>query len=120
MKFHMVAYGKRSYPHHVYEGALEWKNIKDYPSLSMLKREAQCSPIVLENELVKRNQDDFLNEDGQFEPGVQINFAAQMTLNGNYRIYQHLSREEIILMLASTLKKSDLPEVMEKLEALVG
>ena len=119
MKISISAYSKNMDPHRVFKGKLKKEDIKDWPSPSGFKGGVRCSPIILENKMVEHHQHVFLNDDGEFEPGVQINVAANLTLHGKYRLYQQFDKDELILMLASVLKKSDIREVFEKIETLV-
>lgn len=119
MQLFISAYGKNLDPHRVFKGKLEKENVRDWPSPSTFNGKAHCSPIIIDNELVAKTQYHFLNEEGEFEPGVQINVAAELVLHGRYRVYQQFSRDELILMLASVIKRSDVPDITEKLERLV-
>lgn len=119
MQLFISAYGKNLDPHRVFKGKLEKENVRDWPSPSTFNGKAHCSPIILDNEMVDKTQSVFLNEEGEFEPGVQINVAAELILHGKYRVYQQFSKDELILMLASVMKKSEVPEITEKLESLV-
>lgn len=120
MKISIYAYGKNLDPHNVFEGKLRSEDIKNWPSPSYFNNRLRCSPIILENEDVERAKQTFLNGDGQFEPGVQVNVAAELILHGKYRIYQQFDKDELILMLASILKKSDVPAVAAEISRLAG
>ncbi len=119
MEISIYAYGKNLDPHRIFKGKLQKEDIKDWPAPSSFNGKAHCSPIVLDNKIVENTQYVFLNEKGEFEPGVQINVAAEMILHGKYRVYQKFDKDELVLMLASIINKSDMPEITAKLESLI-
>jgi len=120
MKISIYAYGKNLDPHNVFEGKLRSEDIKNWPAPSNFTNRLRCSPIVLGNKDIGQIKYAFLNSDGEFEPGVQVNVAAELVLHGKYRIYQQLGQKELVLMLASILKKSDVPAVAAEILRLAG
>lgn len=120
MEIFITAYSKNMPSHNVFMGQLKKDFIKEIPTPSSFSSKIQCSAVKSDSIYAPMYEHFYTGRDGKFEPIFRMNAAAELRLNGNYRVQHVFRKSELILMLASVLNKADLPDAVRQLSDLVG
>ncbi len=119
MEIFITAYSKSMPDHNIFMGTLKADDIKDNPSPSFLDGKLRCSVAKSDSFYADACRRLCTAGDERFEPIFRMTLAAELRLNGNYRVHHIFRKSEIITMLASVLKKSELSDVVRLLNDLV-
>lgn len=120
MEIFITAYSKNMPNHNVFMGELKSEYIRDIPSPAGFSRNIRCSAVKSNSIYAPEYEPFYTGRDGKFEPIFRMHVAAELRLNGNYRIQHVFRKSELITMLASVLNKADLPDVVRQISDLVG
>lgn len=120
MELYIKAHSKEIKQHTIFAQNISNEFISDGYRPCYLDGKLRCISIKSDNISVAHYKDNYTDCNGEFDPIFIMNFAARLRLNGNYRLRHIFSRSEIITMLASVIKKSELADVVRQIEGLVG
>lgn len=112
MKISAQAYSKFTSAHKIFSGTLERDDFRDTFRYSTFNGRATCWPYIHDGQSMPQPIWSGPSENDRY---LSINVATKLVLNGSYRVNHSFSKGELILMLASVLKKSDVSEVANKI-----
>ncbi len=120
MEIFITAYSKSMPNHNVFIGNLRPEYIRDIPNLANFSSKIRCSSVKSDSIYAPAYEHFYTDKDGKFEPIFRMNVAAELRLNGNYRVQHIFRKSELITMLASVLNEAELPDVVRQLGDFVG
>lgn len=120
MEIVIKAHSKELANHIVFIGNLGDECISESYQPNYLDGKLRCTTIKSDSIHSSHYDEIYRDRDGNFDPLFIMSVAVGLRLNGNYKVRHVIRRSEIITMLASVVKKSELADVVRQLEHSVS